>query len=63
METLFGWGSTLYSSVDRPQESHLFYHQSYVESEAGSLVIFFVDYDFEIVFRPDIPHGKVNALS
>ena len=40
METLFGWGSTSYSGTDRSQESHLFYHKTYVESEASSLVIF-----------------------
>ena len=40
MATLSGLGPTSYPSVDRPQEPHLLHHQSYVESEAGSLVIF-----------------------
>ena len=40
MVNLSGWGPTSYSGVDRPQESHLLHHHSYVESEAGSLIIF-----------------------
>ena len=40
MTILFGWGPTSYTCADRPKESHLLHHQSYVESEASSMVVF-----------------------